>query len=197
MVVGKAEIVLNVEGAAKTPGTVTVRVTKSVDVDVRFDTSDVLIDVDILVTVKVANVVGNEPREVIDIELDVIDELDEVVELDVLLELVVVDETVVNGTVTKTSGADVVDVVVLVVVVVVVVVLETELVDAAISVTVTVTTDRLAEAEVDEAVVVTFKNETEVAPVTEETAAVAVADERAVDWVTFDAPLINGGPGMV
>lgn len=59
---GKADSEANVEGAAKTPGTVTVKVTRSVEVDVRSELNEVdaVADDVVFEMVKVAKVVGED-----------------------------------------------------------------------------------------------------------------------------------------
>lgn len=118
---GNEDSAVNVEGAAKIPGTVTVKVTRSVEVEVRFklDEVDALPD-DVVfeMVVKVAKVVGKNPWEVV-VELGVavgVEELDALDELDETRDVVDDDrvvELLESGTVTKTRGTDVVVVVVL------------------------------------------------------------------------------------
>jgi hypothetical protein len=157
VVVGNADTMVEGDGPTETSGTVTVRVTRSVEVDIKSAVVDVLAEDDMLVMVIVWRVVGEGPEDVevteteVVVEFDVVDELNElskVVMLDEVVEPVADVELIVDGTVTI-----VVVVLKLILVdelaVVIVVVLESELV-AADAVTVTVTIDVCNVATVDE-----------------------------------------------
>lgn len=138
--VGNEGSEVNVDGAAKMPGTVTVRVTRSVDVEVRSEAVDKPVDMDMFEIVKVWSVVGKDAKDV------VVTESDDVNELEDMIVLVVVVEVVVKGTVTKTPGTEEVVVIVLVELIVV---LEAEPVAAADSVTVMVTTETPDVVDID------------------------------------------------
>lgn len=185
---------VNVDGAAKTPGTVTVRVTRSVEVKVRSEVVDVPVDVDMFEIVKVCSVVGKDPKDVVVMELVEVVELEDADELEEdIVVLVVVVEDVVTGTVTKTPGTEEVVVVALAELVVleledgaiVVFVLEAELVAAADSVIVTVTTETFDvvdadKPEDDDVVVMVVVNSDVVAAAKEDEAAVVVLEYDTV-----------------
>lgn len=116
---GNEDSAVIVEGAAKIPGTVTVKVTRSVEVEVIFklEVDALADDVVFEMVVKVAKVVGKNPWDVV-VELDVAEGVEELETLDELDEIegVVEDDEVVelleSGTVTNIRGADVVAMVV-------------------------------------------------------------------------------------